>query len=128
MKRLFLLLIALLPVLLSAPISQAKTVRIGLIYDGFSPRFPRAEETFYNEIRNITRGEHEVVFPIDAQIDGKWRVKEINRGLDRLLASNQVDMVVMVGFVSAHEACRRRNLSKPVFAANVWLGKKPTRC
>ncbi len=98
---------------------QAKTVRIGIVYDGDSQRFPAARDLFINEIENMTRGAHKVSFPAAAQLSGGWNVKQINQALDRLLASNKVDMVLTIGEAATHEVCRRRSFPKPVFAAYV---------
>ena len=97
----------------------AKSVRIGIVYDGESERFPTAKELFINEIESMTRGVHTVSFPAEAQLSGNWDVKQINRALDRLLASPKVDMLLTLGEVATHEACKRRRFSKPVFAAYV---------
>ncbi|MBC2711641.1 MAG: TolC family protein [Desulfosarcina sp.] len=98
---------------------QAKTVRIGMVYDGDSEQFSAVRDLFFNEIQSMTRGVHTVTFPAEAQISGDWNVKQINQALDRLIASSKVDMVLTLGEVSTHEVCRRRSFSKPVFAVYV---------
>lgn len=105
--------------LIFASIAQAGTVRIGIIYDGESSYFQKTREIICNEIQGVTHGMHQVGFPADIQVNGGWNVQEINKALDRLLASNEVDMILALGEVSAHEACRRHNFSKPVFAVPV---------
>jgi len=102
---------------------QAKSVRIGLVYDGESERFPKARDLFFDEIRNMTRGAHKVSFPSASQLSGNWDVKKINQALDQLFAARDVDMVLTMGAVSTHEVCRRRSLPKPVFAAYVMDAK-----
>ncbi len=99
--------------------AQAKTVRIGIVYDGMSERFPETLELVQEEILNITQGAHKVEFPENQQISGGFDINTINQGLDRLLASKKVDLVLTLGEVATHEVCRRGTLPKPVIAANV---------
>jgi outer membrane protein TolC/ABC-type uncharacterized transport system substrate-binding protein len=105
--------------LIFSSLVQAKSARIGIVYDGDSELFPEARDLFLEEIRSMTRGIHTVSFPSDAQISGNWDAVQINGALDRLLASKTVDMVLTIGEVATHEVCRRRSFSKPVFATYV---------
>ena len=105
--------------LVFASIVQAKTVRIGMVYDGDSMQFQSVRDLFSNEIQSMIRGEHTASFPTGAQISGGWNVKRINRAIDRLLLPGEVDMVLVLGEVSSHEVCRRRHFGKPVFAVHV---------
>ena len=113
----FICLVFLFPIL--GVQAQAKTVRIGIVYDGMSERFPETLELVQEEILNITRGAHKVEFPENQQISGGFDINTINQGLDRLLASKKVDLVLTLGEVATHEVCRRGTLPKPVIAANV---------
>ncbi len=114
-----LFLIAAAVTLVLASHAQAKSVRIGMIVDGDAPQLPAIKARFMDEILSVTRGAHQVSFPAEAQLNGGWDVKRINEALDRLLASRNLDMIITLGRVSSHEACRRRKLAKPVFAAYV---------
>ena len=120
MKRRVALVVGLIGLsLICASFVQAKSARIGIVYDGESERFPTARDLFFDEIRNMTRGVHTVSFPSDARISGNWDAQQINEALDRLFASRDVDMILTIGEVATHEVCRRRNIPKPVFAAYV---------
>ena len=112
-------LIIMLASLIFAPIVQAKTIQVGIVYDGNSTQFEAEKKIFINEIQSMSRGAHTVNFPADTALSGGWDVKKINQALDRLMASKTVDMILVLGEVSTHEACRRQNFRKPVFAANV---------
>ena len=92
---------------------------MGIVYDGDAKSFDDQKTLFIHEIQNMTRGAHTVDFPADAILSGGWDQKEINRALDQLIASPTVDMILVLGDVSTHEACRRGQFKKPVFAANV---------
>nr|NJM02880.1 TolC family protein [Desulfobacula sp.] len=105
--------------LIFASIAQAGTVRIGIVYDGESSQFQKTREIILNEIQGVTQGVHHIDFPAGSQVNGGWNVQEINKAIDRMMDAGDVDMVLALGEVSAHEACRRRNFSKPVFAVPV---------
>ncbi|MCG8616274.1 MAG: TolC family protein [Desulfobacterales bacterium] len=98
---------------------QAKSFRIGTVSDGISERFPGTLELVKEEIINLTRGAHPVVFPENSQLSGNWDKEGVNRALDALLSSRNVDLVITLGVVSTHEVCRRNKLPKPVIAADV---------
>ncbi|MCG8636773.1 MAG: hypothetical protein MI863_23270, partial [Desulfobacterales bacterium] len=104
---------------LSGVQARAKTVRIGMVYDGMSERFPEVLELVRQEIINVTRGAHRVEFPEEFQRSGGFDLTGINQALDSLLSSEKVDIVITLGEVSTHEACRRGTLPKPVIAASV---------
>ena len=63
-------------ILVCASFVQAKSARIGIVYDGESERFPTARDLFFDEIRNMTRGVHTVSFPSDAQLSGNWNAQQ----------------------------------------------------
>ena len=98
---------------------QAKTVRIGVVYDGMSQNGTRELNLVQQEIMNITRGAHTIVFPEDGKISGNWDLAEIKNGLDALLASKKIDIILAMGVVSSHYACQQKTLSKPVIAADI---------
>jgi outer membrane protein TolC/ABC-type uncharacterized transport system substrate-binding protein len=118
-RRWVFFLIAAAATLVFASHAPAKSIRIGMIVDGDAPQLPAIKERFINEILGVTRGAHQVAFPAEAQLSGNWNLTRINQALDQLLASRNVDMILALGRVASHEACRRRNLGKPVFAAYV---------
>ena len=109
-------LIFILASLIFVPILHAKTVQVGIVYDGDSAQFEAEKKIFINEIQSMSRGAHTVNFPANAELSGGWDVKKINQALDHLIGSKKVDMILALGEVSTHEACKRRNFKKPVFA------------
>jgi len=90
--------------------------RIGIVTDGPWTRFPEAVDLFKKEILNITEGEFDVLFPADRALDGQWAISPINRAIERLLSSPDVDLILALGYVASHEVCKRRDLNKPVIA------------
>ncbi len=99
--------------------AQAKTIRIGIAFDGNSPRFPGSIDLVKEEILHVTQGEHQVIFPESQQLSGEYDINQIKQNLDTLLSSKQIDLVLTLGGVTTNEVCQRPNLLKPVIAANV---------
>jgi hypothetical protein len=91
-------------------------VNIGIVTDGPWERHPDYINIFKSEITRMAEEEFDVRFPADQILNGNWSQENINRSIDRLLANPEIDMVLALGFVSSHEACKRSNLSKPVIA------------
>jgi len=96
--------------------SKLPIVRIGMVRDGLSVRFPENVVLFQQEILDLTSGEFDVRFPPDKSVHGNWTVAGVKRAVDRLLADPKVDLIVVLGAIASNEVCRRRNLSKPVIA------------
>lgn len=99
--------------------ADAKTTRIGIVYDGVSERFPDMLSLVRQEVMNVTRDAHKVEFLDQSQISGEWNQSTVKMALDKLLSSNKVDIIISLGEVSTHEVCRLGKLPKPVIAASV---------
>ena len=122
MKRRVALVLGLIGLsLVCASLVQAKTARIGIVYDGYSQRFAAAKDLFITEIRSMTRGAHKVSFPEEAQLSGDWDVGRINRALDRLLASKKVDMILTLGEVAEREPIIRSYLTEAIGYAGAGI-------
>ena len=91
-------------------------VRIGFVMDGPWDRIVKAQAEFEEEISDLLRGEFDVRFPKNKQIMGNWTVEAVSQGINRLLADPEVDMVIALGVLASNDACRRRDLPKPVLA------------
>ncbi len=119
----FLGLIFICSMVLLSTQAQAKTIRIGIVFDGDSPRFPGSIDLVKQEILHITQGEHRVIFPENQQLSGNYDMNRIKKNLDTILSSKQVDLVLTLGEVTTHEVCQRRHLAKPIIAANIFDAK-----
>ncbi len=99
--------------------SKLPIVRIGVVRDGLSVRFPENVVLFQQEILDLTSGEFDVRFPPDKSVQGNWTVAGVKRAVDRLLADPKVDLILALGAIASNEICQRRNLPKPVIASLV---------
>ncbi len=95
---------------------QHKVVHIGVLSDGPMVRFPRLPAYFEQEIKSISEGEFDVRFPAKRSLTADGTAAGVDRLLNRLLAADDVDLVLALGPIASSEACKRRELPKPVVA------------
>ena len=105
---------------LSAPVPQdpgaLPEVRVGIVADGLWVREGDLVELFKAEILALTHGEYDVVFAAEHTIVGNWEAPGVAAALSKLLANDQVDLVLCIGPISSNEAGRIDPLPKPVLA------------
>ncbi len=102
--------------LLSCTAYADKIVRIGILIDGPMQHSGWTTEQFKNELRVLTKGEFDVRFPKEKQLDGAWSVSDIKTSLKKLQNDPTVDMVIALGYISGPLASLSKSLRKPTFA------------
>ena len=103
--------------LLSIPNAfSAKAVRIAVVLDGPVKRELLPLKQIRNEIKNLTSGEFDVVFPENKVKHGNWRVDGINQVLQEVLSDPEIDLIITNGLLSSHQAAQIEKLNKPVIA------------
>jgi hypothetical protein len=98
----------------SASASRLPVVRIGIVQDGV-PSGDDVAAVFEKEIRDLLAGEYTIRFPAAMRLQADWSMARVKAAMDRLLASQQIDMILALGVFASHDAAHRR-LTKPVFA------------
>ncbi|MGD9823999.1 ABC transporter substrate binding protein [Desulfobacter sp.] len=109
--------------LIFVPVAHAKSIQIGILYDGDSAQSARLKSIFVKELQSITNDRFKLSFPAGSSLSGGWNTEQINQAFDRLMASDKVDMILVLGNVSSYEVCKRSNFTKPIFAANAVIPK-----
>ena len=111
-------IILLLSLIVAAPqaYGELPTVRIGIVTDGYWERNDEVRELFQQEILELTRGEFDVRFPPEKDIEAGWTVAGVRTALDQLLADREVDMILALGIIASDDVCRRGDLPKPAIA------------
>ncbi len=104
--------------------SLARTVRIGTVFDG-PTREKQLYEAIMHETKSLMAEEFDLSFPSRYQLQGSWTQKSVQLSLNKLLRAKEVDVIVTLGLLSCHEACRRRKLAKPVIAPTIVEGTLP---
>ncbi len=113
------LLITLTLSLLAAPSWAQRTVTIGVLFDGPDTVASAQLQAVQQEMVDLMRPEIEPRFPATKQLNGGWRLDGVRVGLRRLLADDEVDLIITLGLTASHEASRFEALRKPVIAAYV---------
>ena len=96
--------------------TSMRTVRIGIVMDGYWELYDDYRDLFLGEILELTRGEFDVRFPEDKRIQGDWTAASVKSAMDRLLADREVDLIFALGLIVSHDVVTRAELSKPVIA------------
>jgi len=89
-------------------------VRVGIVRDGPSELVPELRDLIQKEIVELTRGEFDVRFPDDLQLEGGWSVQGVKQAIDRVLTQPRVDLVIALGILASQEVGQRKQLPKPV--------------
>lgn len=110
------LVLAFVGIAVGNAIARNPVVRIGIVLDGPPVRFADDVDTYKKVLHTVLDAEYDVRFPEDRIISGEWSVASINNSIDRLLSDPKVDVILSLGPVASHEACKRRNLKKTVIA------------
>ena len=96
--------------------ARAAPVTVGVVTDGPGEQPGWSLELFKNELVVLTKGEFDIRFPVDKQLDGEWSAERINAALKQLQNDPAVDMVLALGYVSSQLAGLLEPLRKPTFA------------
>ncbi|MDE0626527.1 MAG: TolC family protein [Bryobacterales bacterium] len=100
-------------------LSQGQTVRVGIALDGPTGPDVALRASLEKEVRRLTSGRHEVLFPPELQIVGDWSAAAARQNVDSLLADAGVDVALVLGVVGPAYAARKPEIPKPVVAAAV---------
>ncbi len=113
---------ALASVLLAASVVHARPVNIGLVVDGSWPWLDSFRALVETQVGELTAGEFDVRFPAEKTIETDWSATGVTGAVERLLADDDVDMIIGVGVLASHvlgthESTRREGgFPKPVIA------------
>jgi outer membrane protein TolC/ABC-type uncharacterized transport system substrate-binding protein len=90
---------------------------VAIVVDGPWQRNAAALELFQQEITELAKDDADIRFR--EPFAGDWTLATVRGALDRALADREVDLVLALGVLAAHDACNRSVLAKPVIAAGV---------
>jgi outer membrane protein TolC len=114
----FLLLISFILIINNSTIlAQGKNeYNIGIVFDGPNPLNSIVLNMMKNEIDELTETEFDISFPENKIVDGGWNFEKIKSSNDKLLADNEVDIIITMGAIASHDVAQRGDLPKPVIA------------
>jgi len=90
---------------------------IGIVIDGDRHSFEQEDlDDLKGEIATLLERDFDVSFPAEKTLRSNYAVADIAANLDRLLADDEVDLVLCIGVLSTMEAASRGPFPKPVAA------------
>ena len=98
---------------------QQPAFTIGIVTDGPIMTKPEITNIFKQEIENIAEEEFTVSFPEEMTRQADNTVAGVNREIDFLLASGEVDLILALGPIATSEALKRRGLTRPIVGTMV---------
>ncbi|MDJ0841349.1 MAG: TolC family protein [Acidobacteriota bacterium] len=98
-------------------IGQEREVTFGMVIDGPSEYLSQSViEAMKAEIFALLKRDYKVNFPETYALNSEYDLDKIKANLNRLLADEEVDMVICVGVLSCVVAAQYGDFSKPVFS------------
>ncbi len=94
----------------------ANIVNIGIITDGPMEQAGWSPKLFKDELLILTKGDFDIRFPENKQLNGGWSVSQIKSVFQHLQNNQEVDMVLTLGYISSSLAGLSKSLPKPTFA------------
>ena len=91
-------------------------VVVGVVADGESDRFAFQHQKYVDELLALTKSEFDVRIQ---RYYGEWTRESINEALERAFSDDNVDLVLVTGFVANQIAAIRPSFSKPTFLPQI---------
>jgi outer membrane protein len=91
-------------------------VTIGIVVDGKWDLNSKVLPDFEKELKDALSQQATVSIPKNKILIGDWTLKKVAELNDRLLADNEVDIVIGFGVLASHDLARRGSLPKTVIA------------
>jgi len=110
--RLFDLFFCITLMCLALPVIAQQQVVVAVVDDGPSDRFSVLHQKYIDELLALTAGEFDVQI---RRFSGEWDKESIDVALEDAYADAEVDLVLVIGFVSNQIAATQREFSKPTF-------------
>ena len=98
----------------------AKTLKVGIVFDGPSDNTLNFVREIEEELPNTLLANDKVVFPDDIKVAGKFDVNKIKTGISQLMDNKNVDAILAIGPVASHLIATLDRYPKPVIAAHIY--------
>ena len=96
----------------------AKTLNVGIVFDGPSDSTLAFVSSINDELPNALSSDDEVVFK--EKFAGKFDTNQIKSGLTKLMNDKSIDTVIAIGPVASHIAATLDKYNKPVIASHIY--------
>jgi outer membrane protein TolC/ABC-type uncharacterized transport system substrate-binding protein len=91
-------------------------VTIGIVVDGEWDLNKFVLDEFEKELSDALTQQAIISIPKDKILTGNWTLEKVSELNDRLLADNEVDILIGYGVLASHDLATRNKLPKPVIA------------
>ena len=102
--------------IMPATAAAQQQVVVAVVADGQSDRFAFQHQKYIDELVTLTESEFDVRVQ---RFYGEWTRESINVALERAYQSDEVDLVLVTGFVANQVAAIRPEFSKPTFLPQI---------
>ena len=96
--------------------APAKKLRVAAVADGYWERNADFFNLLRSALNDVLGDQTEIVFRDSGMIEGDWTLQGVRKIDDRLLAADDVDVILAMGVIASHDLSTRGPLSKPVIA------------
>ncbi|MGB5334681.1 MAG: TolC family protein [Woeseiaceae bacterium] len=96
----------------ATPAAAQQSVTVAVVLDGPADRFSFQHQKYIDEFLTLTQSEFDVHIE---RYYGEWTRESINAVLDQAYTNQEVDLVLVTGFVANQVAAIRSAFSKPTF-------------
>ena len=94
------------------PAAAQQSVTVAIVLDGPDDRFSFQHQKYIDELLTLTESEFDVRIQ---RYYGEWTRETINAVLEQCYANDEVDLVLVTGFVANQVAAIRSTFAKPTF-------------
>lgn len=99
----------------TSAVAQSQVV-VGVVADGAADRFAVQHQKYIDELLTLTQSEFDVRIE---RFYGEWTRESINVALEKAYADDEVNLVLVTGFVANQIAAIRTEFSKPTFLPQI---------
>ena len=97
---------------IAAPGQAQEKVVVAVVKDGFSDRLSSLQQVYVDELLALARSDFDVEI---RPLSGNWDKTSIEQSLDDAYSDDEVDHVLVLGFVANQLAATRQTFPKPTF-------------
>ncbi len=106
------IILGCLLLVLALPVAAQQRFVVGVVLDGPSDRFAAQQQQYVDELLVLTAGEFDVRIK---RFSGEWTNVSISAAIERAYDDDEVDLVMVTGFLANQLAATRPAFSKPTF-------------
>ena len=104
--------LAAISLMIALSVNAQEQVVVAVVSDGPADRFAPQQQKYVDELLALTSSEFDVQI---RRFSGEWTKETIAASIERAFVDNEIDLVLVTGFVANQIAAIRPEFSKPTF-------------